>query len=235
VLNLPRLAVDIDGPEDLSAFLALPGETRTHLLLQQPEVAGLLRDGVRPALSLVGIPGLPEVAEGQDLAALVLEAAAHAGENLQSGDVLVIAQKIVSKTEGRLVRLDAVTPCPMATEFAGAWGMDPRMVEVVLREARRVVRMDRGTLIVETRHGFICANAGVDASNVPGKDVVSLLPVDPDASAARVRKGLAERSGIDVAVIISDTFGRPWRMGLTNVAIGVAGLQPMLSRWPAHG
>jgi coenzyme F420-0:L-glutamate ligase/coenzyme F420-1:gamma-L-glutamate ligase len=229
IVRVPRLAVDIDSPEDLHAFLALPGETRTRRFLEEHEVAAQVRDGYRPALSLLGIPGLPEIGEGQDLAAAILEAAERLDEPLQSGDVLVIAQKIVSKAEGRVIPLAGIQPSAMAEEFAGAWNRDPRLVEVVLREARRVIRMDRGTLIVETRQGLVCANAGVDASNVPGEDHVSLLPVDPDASAAQLRKALADRRGVDLAIVISDTFGRPWREGLLNVAIGVAGLHPLLS------
>jgi coenzyme F420-0:L-glutamate ligase/coenzyme F420-1:gamma-L-glutamate ligase len=229
VLPRPRLAVDIDAPGDVAAFLALPGETRTRRFLEESEVAAQVRDGYRPRLSLLGIPGMPEVTEGQDVAALLLQAVEGIGESLQSGDVLVVAQKIVSKAEGRVVALDTVKPSLMAEAFAGAWGKDARLVEVVLRESRRIVRMDRGTLITETRHGFVCANAGVDASNVPGQDFVSFLPLDPDASAARLRKALADQRGIDVAVIISDTFGRPWREGLVNVAIGVAGLHPLQS------
>jgi coenzyme F420-0:L-glutamate ligase/coenzyme F420-1:gamma-L-glutamate ligase len=136
---------------------------------------------------------------------------------------------VVSKAEGRVVCLRDVVPSGLAREFAETWGKDPRFVEVVLRESRRIVRMDRGMIIAETTHGFICANAGVDASNVPGEDRVSLLPVDPDASAARLRKALEERCGATLGVIVSDTFGRPWREGLTNVAIGVAGLDPLVS------
>jgi coenzyme F420-0:L-glutamate ligase/coenzyme F420-1:gamma-L-glutamate ligase len=142
---------------------------------------------------------------------------------------VVVTQKIVSKAEGRLVDLTTVEPSPFAHQFAAAHGKDPRHVEVVLRESRRIVKMDRGILITETHHGFICANAGVDASNVPGADVVCLLPVDPDASAERICQGLAARLGLALAVVISDTFGRVWRVGQTNVAIGVAGLRPVQS------
>jgi coenzyme F420-0:L-glutamate ligase/coenzyme F420-1:gamma-L-glutamate ligase len=135
----------------------------------------------------------------------------------------------VSKAEGRVVSLGEVIPSALAREFAQTWGKDARFVEVVLRESRRIVRMDRGVIIAETTHGFICANAGVDASNVPGEERISLLPVDPDGSAMRLRKALEARCGAQVAVIVSDTFGRPWREGLTNVAIGVAGLLPLVS------
>jgi coenzyme F420-0:L-glutamate ligase/coenzyme F420-1:gamma-L-glutamate ligase len=228
-LEIPRLAVDIDEPEDLQAFLALPGETRTRAFLDGLGVTGASAISGRRGLSVLGLPGIPEVIEGDDLPRLTSEAAERGGIGLRSGDILVVAQKIVSKAEGRVVSLRDVAASGLAREFAEAWGKDPRFVEVVLRESRRIVRMDRGMIIAETTHGFICANAGVDASNVPGEDCVSLLPVDPDGSAARLRKGLEERHGAGVAVIVSDTFGRPWREGLTNVAIGVAGLSPLVS------
>jgi coenzyme F420-0:L-glutamate ligase/coenzyme F420-1:gamma-L-glutamate ligase len=146
---------------------------------------------------------------------------------LAPGDILVVTQKVVSKAEGRLVNLATITPSALAEEFATRWNKDPRHVEVVLRESRRIVRMERGILICETRHGFICANAGVDASNVPGAEVVCLLPEDPDASARRLSAAVAAETGFAVPVIISDSFGRPWRNGITNVAIGVAGMSPV--------
>ncbi len=229
MLRVPRLAVDIDEPEDLAAFLAFPGETRTRALLEAQGVIDRLATPGSPGISVVGLPGIPEVAEGDDLARLIAEAAGRAGVSLASGDVLVVAQKVVSKAEGRVVSLSEIAPSGLAREFAEAWGKDPRQVEVVLRESRRIVRMDRGVIIAETTHGFICANAGVDASNVPGEDRVSLLPMDPDGSAARLRKALDDRCSAQVGVIVSDTFGRPWREGLTNVAIGVAGLSPLVS------
>ncbi len=141
-----------------------------------------------------------------------------------------MTQKVVSKAEGAVVRLDTVTPRPAAVDFAAQWGRDPRQVEVVLREARRVVRMEHGVLITETSHGFVCANGGIDASNVgPGSgEVVTLLPQDPDASAASIRRAVASATGVDVPVVISDSFGRPWRMGIVDVAIGVSGLLPLL-------
>jgi coenzyme F420-0:L-glutamate ligase/coenzyme F420-1:gamma-L-glutamate ligase len=171
--------------------------------------------------------GIGEVHPGDDLAGLIATAASDPA--LADGDILAVTQKIVSKAEGRIVDLATVEPSPFAAQFAAAHGKDPRHVEVVLAETRRIVKMDRGLLIAETRHGFICANAGVDASNVPGDGRVVLLPVDPDASAERIRQGLAQRLGITVGVVICDTFGRVWRTGLTNVAIGVAGLRPLLS------
>lgn len=175
-------------------------------------------------IEVLPVEGIPEVRPGDDLAELLLD---RVGSALRSGDVLVVTHKVVSKAEGRLVDLKTVAPSALAKQFAAGPGKDPRQVEVVLRESRRIVRMDRGIIISETRHGFVCANAGVDASNVPGDHTVCLLPLDPDVSAARLRDGLAARAGVEVAVIISDSFGRPWRQGITNVAIGVAGMQPL--------
>ena len=175
-------------------------------------------------LEILPVEGIPEIQPGDDLAGLLAEAL---GEDLRAGDIVVVTHKIVSKAEGRLVDLRSVEPSAFAKGFASRYGKDPRQIEVVLRESRRIVRMDRGLIISETHHGFVCANAAVDASNVPGEDVVCLLPVDPDASAARLRKALAARSGPDLAVIVSDSFGRTWRDGITNVAIGVAGMQPL--------
>ncbi len=175
-------------------------------------------------LEILPVDGIPEVLPGDDLPALILTAA----EGLfRSGDVVVVTHKIVSKAEGRLVNLDAVEPSPFAKDFAARYEKDPRQIEVVLRESRRIVRMDRGIIISETRHGFVCANAGVDASNVPGDDAVCLLPLDPDASAARLRDTLVSRTGVEISVIISDSFGRAWRQGITNVAVGVAGMNPL--------
>lgn len=180
-----------------------------------------------PRLHIIGIAGIPEVRPGDDLASLIVQAAQGQGTPLQDGDVLVVTQKIVSKAEGHLVDLATVEPSPFAVQIAQQWGKDPRHVEVVLRESRRIVRMDHGVIICETHHGFICANAGVDASNIPGEGMVSLLPRDPDASARRIRQGIQALAGVTVAVVVSDTFGRPWREGTTNVAIGVAGIHPL--------
>jgi coenzyme F420-0:L-glutamate ligase/coenzyme F420-1:gamma-L-glutamate ligase len=179
-----------------------------------------------PEFRVIGITGVPEVRPGADLARLLVEAAARQGTPVQSGDLLCVTQKVVSKAEGCLVRLETVEPSAFARAIAAQWGKDPRHVEVVLRESKRIVKMDRGIIISETQHGFVCANAGVDASNVGEHDVVALLPPDPDASARRIRDGMRAASGADVAVIISDSFGRPWRSGITNVAIGVAGMAP---------
>jgi coenzyme F420-0:L-glutamate ligase / coenzyme F420-1:gamma-L-glutamate ligase len=175
-------------------------------------------------LQILPVEGVPEVRPGDDLAELIVRAER---QELRSGDILVVTHKIVSKAEGRLVDLRTVEPSALAKGFAARYEKDPRQIEVVLRESRRIVRMDRGLVISETHHGFVCANAGVDASNVPGDYVVCLLPVDPDASAARLRAALSARTGSDLAVIVSDSFGRTWREGITNVAIGVAGMDPL--------
>lgn len=182
-------------------------------------------------VEVLALAGLPEVREGDDLAAQIGDAiAATPGVlPLREGDVLVVTQKIVSKAEGAVVDLRTVEPRPEAVAWAEAWGRDARQIEVVLREARRIVRMQNGVLITETEHGFVCANGGVDASNVgPGSgDVVTLLPRDPDGSADRIRAAIAARFGTDVAVIVSDSFGRPWRWGIVDVALGVSGLLPL--------
>ncbi|MEO7000956.1 MAG: coenzyme F420-0:L-glutamate ligase [Ktedonobacterales bacterium] len=177
---------------------------------------------------LIALHGVPEAQPGDDVAQLVLAAASTTGDfSFQDGDILVVTHKVVSKAEGQLVDLRTIEPSDLARRFAERWGKDARQVEVVLRESVRVVRMDRGILIAQTRHGFVCANAGVDASNVPGDATVCLLPRDPDASAARLREELQRRLGIELAVIITDSFGRPWRLGIVNVALGVAGLAPL--------
>ena len=170
---------------------------------------------------MIPVKGIPEVREGDDLAALLAGAAAF-----EDGDVLVVAQKVVSKAEGRVVSLDGVEPSEAARELAGV--EDPRRLEVILREAARIVRSRPPLLIAETRHGFVCASAGVDASNAAGPGTLVLLPLDPDASATRIRLGLLERTGCRVGVVVSDSFGRAWRQGTTDVAIGVAGIRPLL-------
>jgi coenzyme F420-0:L-glutamate ligase/coenzyme F420-1:gamma-L-glutamate ligase len=179
-------------------------------------------------VQIIGLRGAPEIAPGADLAALIVAAAEHTGLALCDGDVVVVTHKAVSKAEGRLVDLRTVEPSALALEFGARWGRDPRHVEIVLRESARVVRMDRVLIVAQTRQGLVCANAGVDQSNVPGEDVVCLLPVDPDGSAAALRAALHERLGVDAPVIVSDSFGRPWRLGIVNVAIGVAGLAPLV-------
>jgi coenzyme F420-0:L-glutamate ligase / coenzyme F420-1:gamma-L-glutamate ligase len=178
-----------------------------------------------PELHVIGLPGIPIVTPGMDLAALIQQASTAAPLPLQAGDILVVTQKVVSKAEGHLIHLKDVTPSPLAKNFAQQWGKDPRHVEVVLQQSRRIVKMDRGVLITETHHGLICANAGVDQSNIEGEEVVAVLPPDPDASARAIRQALRERLGFDMAVIISDTFGRPWRYGLVNIAIGLSGIE----------
>ena len=176
------------------------------------------------SLEILPVEGIPEVQPGDDLSELISRTAE---EDLRAGDILIVTHKIVSKAEGRLVDLRAIEPSALAKGFAARYERDPRQIEVVLRESRRIVRMDRGLIIAETRHGFVCANAGVDVSNVPGEDRVCLLPVDPDASATRLRKALVAQTGSNLAVIVSDSFGRPWREGITNVAIGVSGMDPL--------
>lgn len=176
---------------------------------------------------IIGLQGLPDVTPGTDLAQVIIEAAQTQGFVFSSGDILVVTQKIVSKAEGQLVHLQTVTPSPFALQVAKLQDKDPQIVEVVLRESKRVVRMAQRTIIAETHHGFICAHAGVDESNVAGEETVALLPVDADASARRLRDDLRQRTGVELAIIISDTFGRPWREGLVNVAIGIAGMDAM--------
>ncbi len=177
---------------------------------------------------VIGVGGIGEVRQGDDIGRLVVEAAERQSTPVRAGDLLVIGQKIVSKAEGRLVRLTDVEPSPIALAMAAGLAKDARLVEVILRESRRVVRMDKGVLVTETHHGWVCANAGVDQSNVDA-DSVALLPEDSDRSARALRDRVRALTGNDVFVIITDTFGRPWREGLTNVAIGIAGFAPLLS------
>jgi len=174
---------------------------------------------------VVPLEGIPELAEGDDLARELHESALRAG-GLADGDVVVVAQKAVSKVEGRVVRLAEVEASERARELAGPDG-DPRHLEVILRESAKVVRSRAPLVIAETRHGFVCASAGVDASNAPEEGSLVLLPLDPDASARGLRERLAELAGIDLGVIVSDSFGRAWRQGTTDVALGVAGLAPL--------
>jgi len=176
-------------------------------------------------LRVLPLLGIPELMENDDLGALVVDAAVRAG-GLEDGDVVVVAQKAVSKVEGRIVHLDDVEPSPRARELAG--DADPRRVEVVLRESREVVRARPPLVIAETRHGFVCASAGVDASNAKGPGTLVLLPVDPDASARRLRERIRDLTEREVGVVVSDSFGRAWRNGTTDVALGVAGLVALL-------
>jgi coenzyme F420-0:L-glutamate ligase/coenzyme F420-1:gamma-L-glutamate ligase len=178
-------------------------------------------------IELIPVTGLPEIREGDDLARTISAAVRRSRLCFQNRDILVVAQKIISKAEGRIARLSTIEPSAQASRLAARGGRDARLVEVILRESRRIIR-EHPVLIVETQHGFVCANAGVDHSNVPGEDVVTLLPTDPDRSARRLGIALRRLSKKQVAVVISDTFGRPWRLGLTNVAVGAAGVPVML-------
>lgn len=178
-------------------------------------------------LRVIGLDGIGEIRPGDDLARVIAAAAEASDQAIRDGDVIVVTHKIVSKAEGRLVDLSTIEPSPFAQHLASQWGKDPRQVEVVLRESVRIVRMDRGIIITQTRQGLICANAGVDASNVDGRAVVCLQPIDPDGSADRIRADLRALLGVDVGVIITDSFGRAWRNGVVNVAIGVSGLAPL--------
>ena len=180
-------------------------------------------------LELIGLDGIGEIQPGDDLPAAIADAATAMDLALRDDDVLVVTQKIVSKAEGRLVDLTQVEPSALARDWAERWGKDARQVELVLRESAAIVRMAPGGLIISrTRHGFVCANAGVDVSNLGGGEVASLLPQDPDASARAIRGGLRDRTGAAPGVVVSDSFGRSWRNGIVNVAIGVAGIQPLL-------
>ena len=193
-----------------------------------PREGGAGHEGRVEAIALAGIP---EIGAGDDLPAVIGDAIERTAGllPLRPDDVLVVTQKIVSKAEGAVVDLTTVEPRAEAVAFAERWDRDPRQVEIVLREARRVVRMERGVIITETEHGFVCANGGVDASNVGPSSghIVTLLPHDPDGSAAAIRAAIRDRFGVDVPVIVSDSFGRPWRWGITDVAIGVSGLVPI--------
>jgi coenzyme F420-0:L-glutamate ligase / coenzyme F420-1:gamma-L-glutamate ligase len=181
-----------------------------------------------PAIELIGLEGLPEFNRGDEPGDLIARAASDAGIRFRPGDILVVAQKVISKAEGRLVNLKSVTPSAMACEIAERQHRDPRLVELILAESSRIVRMDDRVLITETRHGYVCANSGIDHSNIPDSETVALLPIDPNRSAQQLRSRLAELVGSSPAIIITDTFGRAWREGLVNVAIGVAGLEPLV-------
>lgn len=182
-------------------------------------------------IEVFALEGIPEVSAGDDLAQMVVTALSATPKALpaRDDDVLVVTQKVVSKAEGAIADLSTIEPRPEAIAFAERWDRDPRQVELVLRHAKRVVRMANGLVITETAHGFVCANGGIDASNVGSESgtVVTLLPEDPDESAARIRTAVREAAGVDVPVIISDSFGRPWRFGIVDVAIGVSGLLPL--------
>jgi coenzyme F420-0:L-glutamate ligase/coenzyme F420-1:gamma-L-glutamate ligase len=179
-----------------------------------------------PAIQIIPVAGLPEVQAGDDLPQLVRNSLV--GETFpRTGDIFVVAQKIVSKAEDRFVRLESIEPSEKAARWAAEYQKDPRLIQLVLREARRIVRMERGVIVAETHHGFVCANAGVDVSNVPD-GMALLLPEDPDRSARAIHHHLTEAFALPLGVIVSDTFGRPWREGLVNVALGVAGISPLV-------
>jgi coenzyme F420-0:L-glutamate ligase / coenzyme F420-1:gamma-L-glutamate ligase len=173
------------------------------------------------------LQGLPEMKSGDDIAGAIIHAARGQDIRVGAGDIFVVAQKIVSKAEGRIVRLDQIAPSERARRWAEEWNKDAHLVELVLRESKRIVRMERGVIISETRHGFVCANAGVDVSNADDGTAI-LLPENPDASAQALHLRFGEAFSCHVGVIVSDTFGRAWREGLVNVALGVAGLNPLL-------
>ena len=179
-------------------------------------------------ISIIPIPGIPEVHPGDNLPALLLDAIDRAQVGLQNGDILIICQKIVSKAEGAIVDLKTIEPSSFARQIAALWEKDPRMVEVVLQESSRIVRMKNGVVITETKHGWVCANSGVDESNSLGEDIVIVLPKDIDGSARALRLAMQEHRGITIGVVITDTFGRPWRDGLVEFALGVSGFEPLL-------
>lgn len=196
-----------------------------------PSMSGDIHPAWASEVRLIGIAGLPEITVGADLSSMIANAAASQGVSLEDGDVLVVTQKVVSKAEGRTIDLADVEPSDFARQFAMDAGRDPRLVEAVLRESVSIVRMDseRGILITETRHGFVCANSGIDSSNVEGEETVTLLPEDPDESAVEIMRRLKREFGLtDLAVIVTDTFGRAWREGHINFAIGVAGMGPFI-------
>ena len=184
-----------------------------------------------PRLEITGIVGIPEIDEGDPLGTIIFQAAAHQGCPIKPGDIIVVTQKVVSKGEGRTVSLSTIEPSSEAKEISIASGKDSRLIELILSESREIIRRDdsRGIIITETHHGFICANAGIDTSNVPGHDTVSLLPLDPDASANAILMNIQREAGFDqIGVIITDTFGRAWRQGQVNFAIGVGGIEPLV-------
>ncbi len=183
-----------------------------------------------PKLEIIPVTGLPIIEKGVDVGEIIVKAVKDMGESFIDGDILVIAHSIVSRAEGMSISLKEVVPSAFAQKIAEATGKDPRQVEVILQNCRKIVRMGDGVLICETPHGFVCANAGVDASNSGGTDIVIALPKDPDKSAENIRRKVKELTGVDVAVIISDTFGRPFRKGTINVAIGCSGINPLWDR-----
>ncbi len=178
-------------------------------------------------VEIIPLMGMPEIVPGDDLAGLIIDAVARRSLSIEHGNIFVVAQKIVSKSEGQIVELDSIAPSKRAVRWAAKHRKDARVIELALWQAKRIVRMEKGVLIAETHHGFICANAGVDTSNTAEGTAV-LLPENPDHSARRLKTKLAKQFGVSVAVLISDTFGRPWREGLVNVALGVAGIDALV-------
>jgi len=183
-----------------------------------------------PMIKVIGVRSLPIIKEGDDVAGMICEAVEKQGTGIQEGDIIVITHVIVSRAEGNVVNLDSVVPSDFAKALAQQFDKDPKLVEVILRESRSIVRMGDGKIITETKHGFVCANSGVDQSNVPGERNVALLPDNPDRSAQKIRRKIKRLTGKDVAVVISDTHGRPFREGEINIAIGVAGINPIRDR-----
>jgi len=181
-------------------------------------------------VEVIGVKGLPIIKEGDDLAKMICEAAERQGNPIQDGDIIVVTHVIVSRAEGNVVNLDSVVPSDFAKAFAQQFNKDPALIEVILRESRGIVRMGEGKLITETKHGLVCANSGVDQSNVPGERNVALLPKNPDRSAQEIRQKIRKLTGKNMAIIISDTHGRPLRDGEINIAIGVAGINPIRDR-----
>lgn len=176
------------------------------------------------SITIIGVEGIPEIVPGNDLSKIILEACEKQGTPLQSGDIMIVTQKIVSKAEGRIVDLSTVVPSDFVSRWADRYDKDARVIELALQDSRRILRMDRGVLVTETQHGFFCVNSGIDASNVSDRNAVVLLPKDPDSSARHIRNEINKLVGLQVAIIITDTWGRPWRKGVINVAIGVAGI-----------
>lgn len=187
-----------------------------------------------PMVQEFGITGIPLINQGDDLGAIISDRAEKQGTPFQDKDILVIEQKIVSKAEGRVMSLSAIKPSEFAVHIAKQTGKEPELVELILREAQSVVRMREANIITRTNHGFICANSGVDKSNVSGGKDVTLLPIDPDASARRIRETIVEKTGKNVFVIVSDTFGRPFREGVANVCIGLSGIRPIVDLRGQH-
>jgi coenzyme F420-0:L-glutamate ligase/coenzyme F420-1:gamma-L-glutamate ligase len=181
-------------------------------------------------VQVIGVTGLPTIKKGDDLAKMVCETTERHGNPIQNGDIIVITHVVVSRAEGNIVNLENVIPSDFAKTFAKRFNKDPNLIEVILRESRSIVRMGDGKLITETKHGLVCANSGVDSSNVPGKRNVALLPKNPDISAQKIRRKIRKLTGKDVAIIISDTHGRPLRKGEINIALGVAGINPIRDR-----